>query len=345
VTVAPRKTDSAGNHGGADTKDRISAETPSPEGASGENKYMTVGGQAVIEGVMMRSPHAIATAVRLPNGAIELNTRPFTSFIHRHRLLNIPIVRGAISFFEMLVIGIETLNWSADMQMKYEDTQNGKETGESHPVRNGIMLWGSMALALAVGLGIFFAVPIFIATLLGLSKGALLFNLVAGVVRLTLFILYIYLISRMPDIRRVFRYHGAEHMSIFALEASSDLSIESARKESRFHPRCGTSFILIVAIASIVLFGFADSLFPTIFGHMQSVPERLATHLLLLPFVAGFSYELLKLSGRFRANRLVQILIAPGLWLQTMTTGDPDDEMLEVALCALKAAIAKEELR
>jgi len=200
-----------------------------------------------------------------------------------------------------------------------------------------------MILALVIGLGVFFALPILVATLLGFSKGALLFNVVAGMVRLALFVLYIYLISWIPDIRRVFRYHGAEHMSIFALEASSDLNVESARRESRFHPRCGTSFILIVAIASIVFFGIADSLFPVVFGHLQSVPQRLATHLLLLPLVAGASYEILKLSGRFRANRLVRLLIAPGLWLQTMTTGDPDDGMLEVALCALRAALAREE--
>ncbi len=160
---------------------------------------------------------------------------------------------------------------------------------------------------------------------------------------LILFVLYIWLITKMPDIRRVFQYHWREHMSIYALEASSDLDVESARRESRFHPRCGTSFILIVAIASVILFGIADSFFPMVFGHMQSLPERLATHLLLLPFVAGASYELLKLSGRYRSNRFVRFLVAPGLWLQTMTTGVPDDGMLEVALCALKAAIAKEE--
>ena len=316
------------------------------DGGSDNSAYtsdMNVGGQAVIEGVMMRSPHAIATAVRLPDGSIELKTRPYLSFVRRHPALDIPIVRGAFNFFEMLVIGIETLNWSADIQMKFEDAKNGAARKRSGPFWNGVALWGSMILALVIGLGVFFALPILVATLLGFSKGALLFNVVAGMVRLALFVLYIYLISWIPDIRRVFRYHGAEHMSIFALEASSDLNVESARRESRFHPRCGTSFILIVAIASIVFFGIADSLFPVVFGHLQSVPQRLATHLLLLPLVAGASYEILKLSGRFRANRLVRLLIAPGLWLQTMTTGDPDDGMLEVALCALRAALAREE--
>lgn len=303
---------------------------------------MSIGGQAVIEGVMMRSPEAIATAVRLPDGRIEVQKRGYISFTKRHSFLNIPLLRGAINFFEMLAIGIDTLNWSAEQQMKYEDPA-ALEKQNAHSVLNTVMLWGSMVIALAVGMGLFFALPIFIATLSGLTKGALLFNLEAGAIRLVIFFLYIFIISRMPDIRRVFRYHGAEHMSIFTLEAAAPLDVASARTQSRFHPRCGTSFILIVAVFSIVLFGIADSLFPMVFGHFQSFWERLATHLSLLPLVAGVSFELLKLSGRFRANGVVKTLMAPGLWLQTMTTGEPDDEMLEVALCALKAAIGREE--
>ena len=199
--------------------------------------------------------------------------------MHRHKILNIPIVRGALSFFEMMVIGIETLNWSADIQMRYEEGREAGEIKSTTGFWNGVMLWGSVVFALAIGLGVFFALPILVATLLGLSKGALLFNAVAGIVRLILFVLYIWLITKMPDIRRVFQYHGAEHMSIFALEASSELDVESARRESRFHPRCGTSFILIVAIASVILFGIADSLFPAVFGHLQTFPERLATQI------------------------------------------------------------------
>ncbi len=320
---------------------------PRDEQLADQTVDLAIGGQAVIEGVMMRSPHAIATAVRLPDGTIELRKREYQSFVKRHRWLNIPILRGAVSFFEMLGIGMDTLNWSADMQMKYLDAntegKNGEKPKEKNSLGNTIMLWGSVVFALVFAMGLFFALPIFIATISGLTKGALLFNTEAGVIRLVLFFLYIFMISKMPDIKRVFRYHGAEHMSIYALEASEPLDVQSARQRSRFHPRCGTSFILIVAVFSIVLFGIADSLFPMIFGHLQSFPERLATHLSLLPFVAGASYELLKLSGRFRSNALVKMLIAPGLWLQTMTTAEPDDDMLEVALCALKAAMASEE--
>ena len=304
---------------------------------------MNVGGQAVIEGVMMRSPKAIATAVRLPDGTIELSKKPYESFVKRHRYLNIPVVRGAVSFFEMLIIGLETLNWSADIQMQFEEKKEKKEGSKDKKFWNMLLLAGSMIFAFAAALGVFFALPIYIATLLGLTKGALLFNLVAGAIRLVLFVLYIALISMMKDIKRIFRYHGAEHMSIFTLEASETLNVDSARKKSRHHPRCGTSFILVVAIFSIILFGIADSIFPLIFGHMQHLTERLATHLLLLPLVAGTSYELLKLSGKFRSNNIVKFLIIPGLWLQTMTTAEPDDEMLEVALCALKAALGTED--
>ncbi|MFC1538009.1 DUF1385 domain-containing protein [Candidatus Latescibacterota bacterium] len=305
---------------------------------------MNVGGQAVIEGVMMRSPKFIATAVRLPDGTIELNKKPFKSFITRYKFLNIPIIRGAINFVEMLIIGIDTLNWSADIQMKFEDKKEGIEDSKSKRILNVVLMGFTFIFAFSLAMLLFFMLPIFIATLLGLAKGALLFNLVAGIIRLVLFLTYIVLISKMKDIQRIFRYHGAEHMSIFAFEASEELNVESTRNKSRFHPRCGTSFILIVVLFSIVLLGTADSLFPHVFGHMQSLVERFATHIALLPFVAGISYELLKLSGRFRSNQFVKLLILPGLWLQKLTTGHPDDDMLEVALCALNAAIDAEEI-
>lgn len=302
-----------------------------------------VGGQAVIEGVMMRSKKAIATAVRLPDGTIELKKQPFISFIDRHRYLNLPILRGAINFFEMLFIGLDTLNWSADVQIRYEDASAGKDDSRWNRIKNTILLAGTLVFALALVLLVFFTLPIYIATLLGLAKGALLFNLVAGTIRLLLFLFYLFLVAKMPDIKRVFRYHGAEHMSIFAFESAETLDIETVRTKSRFHPRCGTSFILIVALFSILFFGLADSAFPLIFGHLQSFPQRLATHIMVLPVIAGISYELLKLSGKFHSNGFVRILIQPGLWLQKLTTGQPDDDMLEVALCALKAALETEE--
>ena len=310
-----------------------------------ETVDMNVGGQAVIEGVMMRSPKAIATAVRLPDGTIELKKKPFVSFVTRYKYFNIPVLRGAINFIEMLFIGLDTLNWSADVQMRFEDNKEGKIDSRGKRIRDTLLMGVTFFLAFVFAILIFFMLPIYVATLLGLTKGALLFNLIAGIIRLILFLSYILLISKMPDVKRIFRYHGAEHMSIFALEASDTLSIESARNKSRFHPRCGTSFILIVVLFSIFFLGLADSLFPLIFGHMQSLLERFATHLSLLPVVAGLSYEILKLSGKFRSNRLVKMLILPGLWLQKLTTGHPDDDMLEVAICALNAALDTEEVK
>jgi uncharacterized protein YqhQ len=246
----------------------------------------------------------------------------------------------------MLFIGIDTLNWSADVQMRYEDAKNDKKPAKKKSdFTNNLLLWGSLLFSLALVILIFFTLPIFVATLLGLSKGALLFNIVAGIIRLSLFVLYVFLISFMPDVKRVFRYHGAEHMSIYSLESSQELNVDNARTKSRFHPRCGTSFVLIVALFAIFFFSISDSLFPLVFGHLQTFPERLATHLLLLPVIAGISYELLKLSSRFRSNAIVQALVYPGLWLQKYTTAPPDDSMLEVALCALKASLEPEEAK
>ena len=326
----------------------IPEQTGAPERTPNDDIACTVdrniGGQAVIEGVMMRSETTVATAVRLPDGTIELASRPYRALVKRHRFLNVPIARGAISFVEMLVLGLETLNWSADAQLQYEDRQNGTERdGDGKNIWNTIALWGSMAFAFVLALGLFFALPIWIATALGFAKGAMVFNLVAGTVRLLLFLGYVSLISLFPDIKRVFRYHGAEHMSIFALEADAPLSLDTVRGRSRRHPRCGTSFIMIVVLIGILMFAIADSLFPMIFGHMQNYLERLATHLLLLPLVAGGSYELLKLSGKFRNNRVVRLLTAPGLLIQHITTAEPDDDMLEVAICALRAALSEED--
>ena len=313
--------------------------TDTPDKTSNHIVNMNVGGQAVIEGVMMRSPQVIATAVRLPDGSIQVKRQEYIPLIKRFRMLNIPIVRGAINFFEMLIIGFDTLNWSADIQMEYEDRKEGKTVSKRTRLKNILVLGGTMVVAFALALMIFFALPIYIATLLGLTRGAMLFNVVAGTIRIILFLTYVYVVARIPDMRRIFRYHGAEHKSIFAFETTGELTIDTARGKSRFHPRCGTSFLLIVALFSIFLYGISDSLFPVIMGHMQSFGERLLTHLMLLPLVGGISYEVLKLSGRFRTHPVVRFLIAPGMWLQTLTTGEPDDDMLEVALCALKSAL------
>jgi len=193
-----------------------------------------------------------------------------------------------------------------------------------------------------LGIGLFFFLPLLVAQFLGLQQNALEFNLVAGAVRTTLLVLYMWTISQWREIQRVFQYHGAEHKSIFTLEAGAELTVAAARGFGRLHPRCGTSFMLIVVLFAIAVFACVDSLFVVVFGHTQSLFERFATHFSLLPFIAGISFELLKISGKKRNHPLTRVLIAPGLWLQRITTREPDDDQLEVALVALRCVLGEE---
>ena len=203
-------------------------------------------------------------------------------------------------------------------------------------------LAGTMVFSVGMGVGLFFFLPLTVAQYFGLEKNAIEFNLLAGGVRTVLLVLYLWVISRWREIQRVFQYHGAEHKSIFTLEAGADLTIDEARSFGRLHPRCGTSFMLIVVLFAIAVFACADSLFPLVFGHPQSLLERFATHFALLPLIAGISFELLKFSGKKRNHPLTRVLIAPGLWLQQITTREPDDDQLEVALVALRCVLGEE---
>lgn len=301
-----------------------------------------VGGQAVIEGVMMRSPDSIATACRLPDGRIELRETPYRPVTKRFRPLRLPILRGAISFFEMLIIGMQTLQWSADIQIAYEQDQADKAKASSEKGISIVMLL-TLVFALGLGVGLFFFLPLWITQMLtgltGISRDALVFNLIAGAVRLTILLLYMYGISRFKDLRRVFEYHGAEHKAVFAYENGDELTVENARKYSTHHPRCGTSFVLIVVMVAILFFAIIDGTFAYLIRPYANAFERFGVHLLFLPFVAGLSFEVLKLTGRTRDNPITRILIMPGLWLQRITTIEPDDGQLEVAITALKASL------
>jgi len=302
-----------------------------------------VGGQAVIEGVMMRAPEVVATAVRTPDKEITVKVEPYVALSKRYRVLNVPPLRGAVSFFEMLVIGIRTLSYSADVAMK-ETQEEERKKEEKTPTKrqaffDDLLLGGSLVLALAFGVGLFFFLPLLIAQLLHVQRGALGFNLIAGGIRIAIFLTYLWAISRWKEIRRIFEYHGAEHKSIFAYEAGEELTVERTRRHSTLHPRCGTSFILIVAALAILVFSVTDALFVTVFGHIQNLGQRFLTHLIFLPLVAGASYELLKISGKRREHKIMRWLIAPGLWLQKITTKEPDDEQLEGALVALKSVL------
>jgi uncharacterized protein YqhQ len=304
---------------------------------------MNVGGQAVIEGVMMRSSDKVATAVRVPDGQILVKTEDYKPLSSRYRLLKIPILRGAVAFVEMLVIGIQTLNFSADVAMKEAEKEDAAKEGRTAQAKsgryNGLWLGLSVVVALALGIFIFFFLPLAISSLFNVDKNAVWFNLAAGGIRLTMFVLYVWGISLFGEFRRIFQYHGAEHKSIYAYEMGDTLIPERAACHTRFHPRCGTSFILIVALAAILTYAVSDSVYALAAGHPPTLVTRFAVHFSLLPIVAGGSYELLKLSGRTRDSKISKIFIAPGLWLQRITTREPSMDQLEVAIVALEASL------
>lgn len=294
---------------------------------------LAFGGQALIEGVMMRGPSRISTAVRSPEGEIVVETREFRSLTDRRPALKKPILRGAIAFFEMMVIGIRALQHSAEVA----SGEHGKE-------KSGLTPW-ALVLTLVVGLGLgvllFVYVPLQTAQWSGLAPQAFWFNLLAGAVRVTILVGYMSVMLFSAELRRVFEYHGAEHKSIWALEVGAPLTVEGARVQTRLHPRCGTSFLLIVSLLAVLLYAVSDTLVQLYIGRPPGLILRFLTHVSLLPLVAGASFELLKLSGRHRDRGWVRTLIAPGLWLQRITTREPSDDQLEVALAALKEVIVE----
>ncbi|MGA9120251.1 MAG: DUF1385 domain-containing protein [Bacteroidota bacterium] len=300
-----------------------------------------LGGQAVIEGVMMRGPQSIATAVRRRDGVIVVHKEAFIPLTRRYRIWRFPILRGVAGFFEMTVLGIRMLNFSADVAI-HDGEPEGEEAkvGEKHG--KGAGGW-SLALAvlvsLTVAVGLFFVVPILLATtLFSVSQDPLVFNFAAGSIRLLIFLSYLALIARIPDVRRLFMYHGAEHMTVFAFEREKTVTAEAASRQSRFHPRCGTSFLLIVVFASIVLFSLVDAVILYSTGSI-TLPLRLLWHLLLLPLVAGSSYEVIRFSARHAETVLGRLIMKPGLLLQRLTTRVPTEDQLEVAVAALQAAL------
>jgi uncharacterized protein YqhQ len=315
------------------------------------NKPMQVGGQAVIEGVMMRAPNAVATAIRRANGQIVVRKEPFRSVTQKYRWLDVPIVRGAVGLIEMMILGIQTLNYSAEVAMldaektrsKRTNGTNGDGSGKRPKSRSSFAIVGTLIIALALGVGIFIVVPLLLTTrLFAIERTAIAFNLVAGGIRLVILLLYLAGISFMKDIGRLFRYHGAEHKSVFAFELKAELVPEAVKAYSRFHPRCGTSFLLIVMFVAILAFGLLDALLIAIFGGI-TLPLRLLTHIPFIPVVGGAAYEVIKTSAKHSTTLWGRILIAPGLWLQKITTKEPDNAQIEVALVALRCALGLED--
>jgi uncharacterized protein YqhQ len=295
-------------------------------------KKSTVGGQALIEGVMMRGKQKISWAVRKPDGEMVIEHFPFISICKAHKILATPVIRGAINLFESLTIGYKGLMRSVEIAMPEEQKQSKNNLKET------IYTALSMVIALVVSVGLFMYLPMFIAQMF-FKNSAIAFNFTAGGVRMALFLGYLIGISFFKDIRRMFEYHGAEHKAIFTFEDHKELTLENMRPYTTLHPRCGTSFILLVTIICILIFSIIDALFINFIGPYPNIISRLLVHLLLIPIVSGFSYEILKLSDRYQHNFIVSMLVKPGLWLQLITTRQPDDRQLETASAALKAAL------
>lgn len=300
-------------------------------------KQIQVGGQAVIEGVMMRGPKHVSTAVRRKNGNIEIKKEKFESITQKNKKLNIPILRGFISLIEMMLIGFKSLNFSASKyELDYEEEENNKkQKSQSREKMEEIF---SYILAFGLAFLLFAYLPYQLGYWLGLDKKNLYFNLFTGSIRIIFFVLYIKIISLMKDVHRLFEYHGAEHKSVFAYENNSILNPKEVQKFSTLHPRCGTSFIFFVLLVSILIFAVIDTLVGIFWG-TPLLFLRMAYHLLLLPIVSGVSYEVLKLSGKNINHPLVKLMTAPGLALQKITTQPPDDQQIEVALVAMKSAL------
>lgn len=282
--------------------------------AKGEGESsLAFGGQAVIEGVMIRSKRHVVICVRQPDDEILTEVEEIKSISERHKVLRLPFLRGIIALFETLYLGVKGLQFSANANLEEEEKLNTKE----------MVLTFAVALALAIFL---FSILPFILTNF-LNIGGMVFYVVEGVIRLAILLLYLASVSLIGEFKRVFQYHGAEHTAINAYEAGVELNVSNAKSFSRFHPRCGTSFILIIALISILLFSIMPDL-----GFFMKIAYRI----LLIPVIGTLSYEILKLSDKYKKSKIMQILVAPGLGLQYLTTKKPDEEMVEVALEAVK---------
>ncbi|MDD2497192.1 MAG: DUF1385 domain-containing protein [Desulfitobacteriaceae bacterium] len=287
-------------------------------------KPFQYGGQAVIEGVMMLGSGGSAIAVRKPSHEIVVQQSTRVPFRERFPILKWPLVRGCVSLFESLVIGMQAITWSAS------------QVGESEEEK--LKPWElilTILVAVGLGIGLFIIVPVFFASFSLPYIGQFGRSALEGLIRMAIFLGYIIAISRMKDIQRIFAYHGAEHKTILTFEAGEELTPDNANKYSTIHPRCGTSFILMVMLLMIFVFTFVGR---------TDVFLRILIKIAMMPVVAGLAYELIKFSGKHPNSRLVQVLVAPGLWLQKLTTREPDKEQLEVAITALKAVLPKEQV-
>ncbi|HBN23894.1 MAG TPA: DUF1385 domain-containing protein [Lachnospiraceae bacterium] len=296
-----------------------------------KSRYSGIGGQAVLEGVMMKNKEKYAVAVRKPDGEIEVEVETYQGLAHGSKFKELPFIRGIFNFLDSLILGTRALNYSASF---YEE-EEGKETkfdkamdkmsgGNGEKLLSGIVTVISVILAV----GIFIVLPYFISSLFeSFIRNRSLMAIIEGVIRIALFLLYVWGISAMKDIRRLYQYHGAEHKCINCIEKGRPLTVHNVMRSSRLHKRCGTSFIFFVMLVSIVLFFFIQ---------VDNVAEKVILRILLMPVVAGISYEIIRLAGR-TDNVFIKILSAPGMWIQRMTTREPDESMAEVAIASVEA--------
>jgi uncharacterized protein YqhQ len=288
-------------------------------------KPFNYGGQAVIEGVMMRGSQKMCVAVRAPDSEIVIHCEPLNPRIYASFIAKIPFVRGLTMLWDTLGLGIRTLMFSADVAM-----------GEEEAEFSGPIAWGTIAFSLAMAVAVFFVGPLLLLGLLDrYIASSFVSNVLEGVIRMAMFLGYVWAIGFIPDIQRVFSYHGAEHKTINTYEAGDELTVESVGSHTLIHPRCGTSFLLVVMVVSILVFSLLGR---------PPLLLRIASRIVLIPVIAGIAYEFIKFSAAHQDHWLMRLLIAPGLWLQSFTTRQPDASMLEVAIAALQRLLVEEHL-
>jgi uncharacterized protein YqhQ len=299
-------------------------------------KELNYGGQAVMEGVMMRGRKSMAVAVRAPNSKIIVHSEPLNPAIYGSWVAKVPFVRGTTMLWDTLVLGIRTLMFSAEIAIQDEGQSASTEnvSGSPESAFTAPLAWGSVALSLAIALGLFFVLPALLAKLVDRCiTSALLSNLVEGLIRLGLVLAYIWGVGFLPDIRRVFAYHGAEHKTVHAYEHGKPLTVEAVRSYTTAHERCGTSFILVVVVISVLIFAVLGQ---------PSLLVRVASRIVLIPVIVGISYEWLRFAARFGQAWWMRVLLYPGLLMQRLTTREPDDDMIEVAIAALRRVLQED---
>ncbi len=300
-------------------------------------KRTNIGGQAVIEGVMMRGKSLYSVSVRNTK-THEINTVEKDIKVNDSKFLKLPLVRGCYSFISSMIIGFNIISLSVDMADVEEDGEPSKFekyiTEKFGDKLNSIIMGLSFVIAMAISISLFMLLPTFLASFINQFTGSnlVVLSIVEGIIRLLIFILYLLLISKYPDVQRLFQYHGAEHKTINCYEAESELTVENVRNHTRFHKRCGTSFIAFVIIISMIFFMFVRT---------DDIAIRFASRIVFVPLIAGLSYEIIRLAGKTN-NKFIDLLSAPGVWLQKITTSEPDDKQIEVAISAMNAVLERE---